>query len=81
MCGPRRGTCISIHARCGGRSRLLLVLVDKSPGDKSAGTNVLKCIRRVSRSWLDYVYLVKSNDYWSIINWPAREFVEFNRAY
>ena len=27
------------------------------------------------------IYLARSNDYWSIIIWLAREFVEFNRAY
>ena len=26
------------------------------------------------------IYLARSNDYWSIIIWLAREFVEFNRA-
>ena len=27
------------------------------------------------------IYLARSNDYWSIIIWLTREFVEFNRAY
>ena len=27
------------------------------------------------------IYLARPNDYWSIIIWLAREFVEFNRAY